>query len=336
MRLGLVITVKNEERLLALNLKYHKALGIERAFVYLDGSTDGTAKSVADLSFVEIEQSVSKQKYAHVEAQHKFIETYDTHHTARQCLNTYDAKMKCRALGIDWLFSIDADELIVINKKTFQRNALTEFCKDIDGNVDEVNLQTLEAVGRKLKYDNVFGEETLYKAKWNFQTRLDLLRKKVFDPFSQNYRKQNIWYGQNQGKSGFRVTSNVIPRTVHRYTTETGEIHNRIAAGYLCHYHAYDFLDFIKKFQNMSNHPDTHIAGRRVESIKLLWRDVVNRSELNQNQLMEYYKKNVMFSDSEILSYRLRSRMCFWIKEKPLIEIFSPKDYFEKYSTSSD
>ena len=52
MKIGLVLTVKNEERLLRTNLIYHKALGVSNIFVYFDNSKDGGRNSIEDLEDV--------------------------------------------------------------------------------------------------------------------------------------------------------------------------------------------------------------------------------------------------------------------------------------------
>lgn len=111
MRVAIVITAKNEERLLKQNLRYHFALGLHKAFVYFDGVTDKGPETIKDLTGVVIQDSVEPEKFKHLEFLDKFTSNAKEHHTARQCLNTYDAKLKCQQEGIDWLISIDADEL---------------------------------------------------------------------------------------------------------------------------------------------------------------------------------------------------------------------------------
>jgi hypothetical protein len=51
---AIVITAKNEERLLKNNLIYHFGLGICKAFVYFDGVIDGGLESIKNLSNVDI------------------------------------------------------------------------------------------------------------------------------------------------------------------------------------------------------------------------------------------------------------------------------------------
>ena len=112
MKIALVLTVKNEERLLRHNLLYHKAIGADHIFIYFDDTTDSGKESISDLDFVTINDSVAVEKYARLEYLEKFTSQAGEHHTARQCLNTFDAQQQCEKNGIDWLISLDADELI--------------------------------------------------------------------------------------------------------------------------------------------------------------------------------------------------------------------------------
>ena len=54
MKIGIATTVKNEEALLRYNLLYHHYLGVDKFFIFSDGSTDKTIESVEDLPFVHI------------------------------------------------------------------------------------------------------------------------------------------------------------------------------------------------------------------------------------------------------------------------------------------
>jgi hypothetical protein len=61
---ALVMTVRDEVEFLRPNLLYHRFLGVGTAYVYDDGSTDGTAESVADLPFVRVAPSVDPRRSA--------------------------------------------------------------------------------------------------------------------------------------------------------------------------------------------------------------------------------------------------------------------------------
>ncbi|MCP5110267.1 MAG: glycosyltransferase family 2 protein, partial [bacterium] len=112
MRIGLTITVRNEQDLLRANLTYHRELGIDRAFVYFDGTTDGTEATVRDLPFVECARSVNPARFQPASHLRALVREAGRHHTARQVLNTCDALRRSRAAGLEWLIALDADELI--------------------------------------------------------------------------------------------------------------------------------------------------------------------------------------------------------------------------------
>ena len=161
MKVAIVITAKNEERLLKNNLLYHFAIGVSRAYIYFDGASDGGPDSIENMPNVSIQNSVPVDKYNDFEYLNKFTSNAKEHHTARQCLNTYDAKLKCKQEGIDWLISIDADELIIVDKaKPIQ---ISELFLNVTPDIDLVHFDTKEAVQRRVNYKNVFAEETLYK-----------------------------------------------------------------------------------------------------------------------------------------------------------------------------
>jgi len=298
MKIALVITAKNEERLLRQNLLYHRAIGLDRAFVYFDNTTDKGKESIADLDFVKTEDSVPTEKYTHLDALKKFTSQAKEHHTARQCLNTFDALQQCQQEGIDWLISIDADELVTPDLK--QPCLLGDFFIEISPQVDVVNFQVKEMLQNRFSYTHVFAEATLFKARASFKRRFDNVFKHIYNPFNKSGRKYNYWYGHTMGKTAIRVNADVIPKNVHRFVNKEGSKVKSINQGYILHYHSYDFNDFIKKFKNFEYRPDTFLSGNAVEDIKLLWRDVVNHPGFSQKELEDYYRNNVMFNEEEI------------------------------------
>lgn len=328
MSIAIVITVKNEARILRQNLLYHKAIGVKHAFVYFDDTTDDGKDVITNLDFVTISDSVKAEKYIDKPYLNKFTSKANDHHTARQCLNTYDAFRKCKSLGFDWLVSLDADELVCTSNE--DASNFVSFLENIPQNVDLVHMKTIEVLSRKPAYENVFAEETLFKTQPNFGGRFKNISKDVYNPFTKKTVKYSYWFGQHMGKAALRVASDIVPRNVHRYVLKDGSAPNHIKAGYILHYHAYDIQDFIKKFTNFSNRPNTFLSGNKVNSLKLLLRDVVNKSELNQEELGQYFKKNLMFSESEVRY--LQNNRYLWLFKRtihPLQKITSVKHVFE-------
>lgn len=322
MKIAIVLTVKNEKRLLRNNLLYHKAIGVDKAFVYFDNTTDAGKESIADLDFVRTSNSVPSEKYVHLNYLKKFTSQAKEHHTARQCLNTFDAKQQCIEENIDWLISLDADELICTDIE--RPSDLKAFFKNIAGNVEEVNFKVLEVLQRKKSYRNVFREETLFKS------NIYAFPKSFYNPFTKSMQEFGWWYGQGVGKGAIRVNSDLIPRNVHHYQKMNTNKPITIKSGNVLHYHAYDTEDFIKKYINFSDRPNTFLSGRKVESIKLLLRDIVNSSGLDGKQLENYFIENLMFDEKEIKKFKKGRKYGFFkIKPIPLKEITSVKRTFE-------
>ncbi|MAY53903.1 MAG: hypothetical protein CMC75_11660 [Flavobacteriaceae bacterium] len=328
MKVALVLTVKNEERLLRNNMLYHRAIGAEHIFVYFDGTTDNGKQRITDLDFVTSQNSVAAEKYQHLDYLTKFTSQAAEHHTARQCLNTFDAQQQCKSLGYDWLISMDADELVCTDISVVSK--LPDFFNKIPSDVDVVYFQTREAVQRKVWYTNVFADETLFKTVPTYRSRFKNIQKVFYNPFSEETVKFSYWYGQTMGKGAIRIGKEVIPHNVHRYKTIAGQKPKSIKAGYVLHYHAYDATDFIKKFTNFAAHPDTFLSGNRVESIKLLLRDIVNKSDRSPKQLEAYFKDNLMFSAAEIDALKQNRYLLFFRRNPPpLTEITSVQKVFQ-------
>ena len=95
------------------------------------------------------------------------------------------------------------------------------------------------------------------------------------------------------------------------------------------HYHFYDAKDFIKKFNNFKKHPDTFLSGNKVGSLKILLRDIVNKSGMSNEQLKIYFKDNLMFNEDEV-AVLLKNKV-FWLiprKENTLMKILLIKKIF--------
>lgn len=327
MQVAVVLTVKNEARLLRDNVLYHHAIGVDKVFVYFDNTTDDGKDTVSDLPFVNIQDSVPAEKYTHFKYLDKFTSQAEAHHTARQCLNTFDAMQSCKVLGIDWLISIDADELIGTDLDAISN--LKTFFKGIPSSVDVVNFKVYEVLQRQLNYKNVFAEETLFKSQRSFKRRHERLFKYVYNPFTGKHLKFSFWYGQHLGKGAIRLNTNVIPHNVHRYKRINGKA-AILEAGFVLHYHAFDAVDFIKKFTNFRNHPNTFLSGNTVESLKLLLRDVVNTSGLSNDELKDYFKTNLMFNEKEVSGFLKNKTWCFFNrKERAVLSIKSVQEVFK-------
>lgn len=314
MRVALVMTVKNEERLLKQNVLYHLGIGVDMVFVYFDQTTDNGPKTLLNLERVEVLDSVKPEFYHDLPYLEKFWSNATEHHTARQCLNTYDALQKCKSRHIDWLISLDADELFLSSKDGSL--SLEQFFKVANNkNIDIVNLRPLEVVARKMRYKNVMVEETLFKTQKNFSCKFDQIYQRIYDPYKNHYKTVSYWLGHTMGKAAIRVNSSVIPYNVHRYTSLSKFELKAASMGYLLHYHIYDSEDFIKKFKNFKERPTTFLSGNKIEYLKSLWIRLVNDKKNSTLYLESYFKSNLLFTDKKLRKLQ-RSRLGCILKRK--------------------
>lgn len=333
MKIAIVITAKNEARILRSNILYHKEIGVCKAFIYLDNTSDTGKSSISDIDIVEISDSVVDE-YHDIKILEKFNQKANKHHTARQCLNTYDALQKSKKLGIDWLISIDADELVITDKD--EVSDLKSFFSALNDSVDLVNFKPYEILQDERSYNNVFAEASYFKVVHKFSRRIDRIYKSFYNPFDKSYIKFSYWYGQHLGKAALKVNSKqeIIPKNVHRYVYVNGDEINKVSEKGMLHYHMFDAEDFIKKYRNFKDRPDHFLSGNKVESLKLLCREIVNSKHYSEEALNDYYESNVMFTKQEV-SKMLANRNRFFLKrkEKAVIKITSVNKVFSKINS---
>lgn len=330
MRVAVVMTVKNEERLLKQNVLYHLGIGIDMVFVYFDQTTDNGPKTLLNLEKVEVSDSVKPEIYLDLPYLEKFWSNAMEHHTARQCLNTYDALQKCKSRHIDWLISLDADELFLSSKDGSL--SLEQFFEVSNKqNVDVINLRPLEVLAQKMAYKNVMLEETLFKTQKNFSSKFDQIYHRIYDPYNEHHKKVSYWLGHTMGKAVIRVNSSAIPYNVHRYTSLTEDELKTVSMGYLLHYHIYDFRDFINKFKNFKERPNTFLSGNKIEYLKSLWIQLVNDKANSRSYLETYFETNLLFNTTKLKRlHRTRLGNILKRKEPAITTIDLPKRILKK------
>ncbi|WP_029037681.1 glycosyltransferase family 2 protein [Salinimicrobium xinjiangense] len=328
MKIAIVLTVRNEERLLRQNLLYHHAIGVEKVYIYFDNTTDNGKESIKDLQFVEVSDSVSADNLLQYSYLEKFMRQADEHHTARQCLNIFDASIKAEKQGFDWLISLDADELIATG--TEKISDLKDFFSQISADYNAVKFPVKEVLQAKKFYQNVFAEETLFKSQPRFKRYFQNIFKKFYDPVTGKHEKYIYWYGHQMGKMAIRLNKGLIPFNVHRFTNREGEKPKTTVKGLLLHYHSFDSEDFVKKYKNFKSHPNTYLSGRKVEKLKMFLIEVVNHCRKDNKELEDYFEKNLMFQEKEIQKMQRNRVYLFFRREVPVLtEITSVQKVFQ-------
>jgi hypothetical protein len=320
-RVAIVMTVKNERDMLRSNILFHRCMGVERFYLFLDETTDRTGETLTDLDYVEVAESMSAGRFLSSKAHRdltgrssrlaRAVEESEHQHTARQILNTVVGLEGARERGIEWLIGIDADELVCPRIEEAERGEIGAFFGAFDGRTEQVRLRPLEIVQQNKHYRNVFAEGVLFKRPGSGVGR------PVYDPLAEKiqrferrtgrfwrfrfpkFRRFDWWYGHHEGKCAVRVDRDIVP-LVHRFEALDGHDLVSEERGYLLHYFMYNVEDFIKKYRNYEKQPDKWLYGTAIPYRKKLWRDLVNNPSFSEDYVGDYFARWIAFSEEEI------------------------------------
>jgi len=331
MKIAIVMTVKNESRLLLQHIYYHIGIGVSKIYVYFDDTNDDGISLVKNIPEVEICYSVPSSKYNHLSYLKKFTEVSESHSAARQSLNTFDALKQAENDNIDWLLSIDADEFF-ITSSDFDRS-LEEFFKPYQENGTEIiKLSVYEVVPRKMEYDKVALEENLFKTKKNFSSRLDQIYFKIYDPYHEKYYKSSFWSSHTLGKCALKVGCDLMPKNTHRFKhIEPNQKAKLVNDGHILHFFQYDFSDFMKKSRNYKGRSLYYVSGKKIGKLKELYINLVNDPKKTEKDIENFYSENLLFTPKKLK--RLKQTKFFNIlprKEAAIIEINKPREILQE------
>lgn len=326
-RIALVTTMLNEPRLVRQHMQYFRWLGIDHVYIYDDGCTDDTFERVADLPYVQIMQPVDPQQFAGRPEIAGAVKNYATHLPARQQVNISHAIETARREGFDWLVSLDVDELICLDRRCQVQNHLKRFLGGVNPLFEQVIFVPLEMVQTKAETGCVFAEATLFLQPWLRIPRA------IFDPYQQqDFLLRSQFLGHRWGKPAMRLSADLYPYSVHRFTRRTGifTAPTRLA-GDLLHYNAYDWRDFIKKFRAIRKEPNHWYSGKVMGYEKQLWRNLANDPQLSEEDLREYFERSIVYKPEQLADLQRRRWLCKAPGMRPLVEVTSVCRAFKEH-----
>lgn len=304
MRVALVITVRNERALLRSNLRYHRFLGIEQAFVFLDHTTDDTAATIRDLGFVHLRPSIDPARANNWPGARVYVD-HAHFHSARQCLNLMSVLREARAHGLDWVVHLDADELLCLDRHHAEPGCLPAELASVDPSVESVRFVPLEVC------PTAPFEGCPFRSQREFVlTRGHRARRTLWDPVRQSKFKAPLALGHRKGKRAVRVEADLVPRGPHEFLRRDRQRPHEVERGDLLHFYLTSPEHFIRKFRNLSDRPDTLLGGKPIARHKRLWRDMVNGGIFSERELVDYFQTWIMLPDRTRNAFRTpRSRL---------------------------
>ena len=319
-RIALAVTARDEARLLPAQLAYHRLLGVEPAFVYLDDPDDATWSSIAHLDWVEVRRCVSPERFRGIPGLERFVAAWARNHTARQCLNVADAMACAHDAGSEWLLSIDADELVCLDRRRTVPDGLARALASLPPEVSAVRLPNLEVVQVQRVPGLVFRDSRLFKLRGGPE-------RAIRDPRSDRVVCHAWFFGHGAGKSIVRLGTGAIPATVHRFASPAGEPLPTAVLGEILHYYAYDLEDWRRRCRLLDRSNTQHVSGQPVEPQKLLWIELVQ--ELAEAQLEEYYGRTLALGPDDLRRLRARG----WrglLRRRQVVEVRSAARAFQE------
>ncbi|MEX1364984.1 MAG: glycosyltransferase family 2 protein [Nannocystaceae bacterium] len=312
-RIALATTAKNEADILRFNLQYHRELGIERCFVFLDGTTDATRSTIEDLPHVELRDSVAprelgrplreRPELAHIMRVHR------SHHCARQMLNALWAIQRARALGFDWLVSIDADELLCPRLDEASPDALPRLLAGVEDGVDQLQFLPLEIAQSPLPMaGSVFAHAERFSCMFHraedgsFAVSSAPHERRVLDPATMETRLIKGYLGHREGKAAVRLSRpDLFPSSVHGFRGRQCSPLRQQCVGWLLHYNMFSPERFIRKHRAFAAHPDHFVLNDAPISWQLrVWRDFVNDPDISEDEMREYFRRWIAIPEREI------------------------------------
>lgn len=331
MKIALVITARNEKAMLRNSLLFHHYIGVDKVYVYLDQSEDGTRETLTDLDFVELRDLETPEKYPELKGVHpqvdRVIEQHAKQATARQMFNAFVAYGKAAAEGYDWILSLDADELVCPDTENLEKDHLKMLLNDVPLNVEQVNFLPLELIPTRVeKTERVFCQEALFKTiffpsnliGWNRKTwlsklknmvrgemflRVDSTSQEIYDPIHEKNETLSGYLGHKSGKVAVRTSCSAFPVSTHLFSGPDKPL-NTISKTWLLHYNIVNFSHWLTKYRNFNGQPKTWITNVPLEWIpRLLWLRMINGGEYSHDCLKDYYSKWVAPSNELIKSW---------------------------------
>lgn len=283
-RLGMVMCVHNEEKLIEINLRYHHAIGVDVAYLFLDRCTDRTEEIARKFPWVQIIHRDTPDD----------PHFFRTHQVA--CMD--DALQLARIDGLDWLLGIDADEFAFANyaveegtlsehnlellppplrdspqARRWLRANLKCLLVDVSPDIDQILLATREALPLRLPEASPFWRQEFFIADGEYPGE-------VLDPGTGTPRKLQQWLGHRLGKPIIRTSAEVQALNAHLWTKWQGARAPNFAwefplptlrRGWHAHYLCIDPAIWLKKFQDVARHHEVWPNGSPVPFPKLEW-----------------------------------------------------------------
>lgn len=298
--IAVVTTLRNAGDVLATWLHYHRAVGVDHFFLFFDDPLDPSLALVEgrdDVTCFRRDEALrATQRGCPVFA--KIGASYDTELIARQMLDTSVAIARAKAMGFEWLFHIDSDELLYSNHHDIRRHVV----ETLPG-LAQLKLVNHEAVPEAEELAHPFRDASL------FVLNPSLVGWPPADSFWG--RRGWVFNAYENGKAAVRLSADPEPLGPHDFGGADGRplATLRILTISVLHYPNAGLRRFRQKYRTLGRFPDQWFDGvPHTVPFHLAARDVVHDG--TDDDIREFYRTHVMLGGLDV-DAQLRAKRMF-------------------------
>ena len=347
MSFAIIYMVKNEATILPEAIKYHRALGCSKFFVFLDGTTDNLKELIENQPDVIVSENIDPSAPEDSTPWMSWVrDNWSNWMDLRKMLNTYHTAGVAHDMGIEWLALLDPDELIVSDlSEKFNGGSFLELLKTVPKSADQIRLINLDVLATNVASTHPFKDFSFFFGRFPYSETIwrysrfavrKILRSPVveawFDqlffmarlgkgfprivrhPVTRGIVPTGYFLSYFSGKALFRCSRAAKARpSVHYWKALRGNRIYTYWAGYVLHFDLTNAESFCAKFRQREE-------TAFVRALYTRWALGMIARDLPVAIVKEFFNRNLVISD--------RSRQEDLVKRKILVRIGSISDFF--------
>lgn len=291
----MVLVIRNEAEFLAAHLAYHHAVGVRRAYVFLDRCTDKSAEIARHLNWV---MPIERNR----DSADRFISQHQT-----KCM--LEAKQMAAAEGFDWLMHVDPDEFacgdgwpmaartLLPHAVLRHRASLPRMLARVPAAVDQVILRPRDVLPTPQPPATPFW-------KLHFWQAYGTLPRRILDPQTGEVVRFRQRLGHYKGKAIVRTSADAIPKSAHRWIRPNlDQPAPSVERGFHYHYIVTSANRWLLKHRKFAEYPPTWHKGTKVRFPRQTWKEASVTMDAAQAQA--YFDRWVAVQPRHLLPRRL-------------------------------
>jgi len=288
----MVLVVRDEAEKIATHLTYHHALGVDRAWVFVDRSGDATAELADAFPWVTV---IRRDRTP----EERFLSTFQTGCMAR-------GLELARAEGWRWLLHLDPDEFACGHSPASLRRWLRPLDRHPERHGGLGRLLERVAPGTEmvvLAPNDVLPTPRAPGAPFHhlvFTLRRGAVARPMLDPVSGEVRRLDRPLGHDKGKALVRTEAPVEPASAHRWRPTDGRRELRTEhRGFHFHYVVTDGEGWWRKYRRLAEYPAHWDSGHPVSFPKQTFKEAART--MGRDEAVAWFDRWLLWRRRDLL-----------------------------------